>query len=683
MSATAPSTRVSGNDNHKPIKAGGKLKSFDDELKDDHNVLLAREREEHERAMEKAKVEKSLGSNGYHRSLRTSYFASRGFFLRSLSVIFFIAFLSFLLQSGGLVGDNGILPAKEFLGRVEQKYGSENAFDVLPTAAWLGRHPIRIAISEETMATVKKNIPRFHRDFFSSLSTSMAPYFANVNTEWISGVTEHFSFVHLSDKELVIAPTVEQSIRMVCALGLLFSILSLVYPFAVFYLLMWFSYLSLVNVGQVFYGFQWDSLLLEAGFLAVFVAPILSRRETPSYVVVLMQRWLLFRLMFASGAVKLNDSWSDLGAMKVHYLTTCIPNPLSWFAHHLPAWFHEAEVFATIFVELLLPIFTVFGGRKARAIGFFSFVALQVVIATTGNYTFFNLLSAALCIPLLDDLHLTRLLPSSLLLWFADGGLVRTRATIKKKRRNKNNNGRNKNNNGRNKNNGRNNNGDVVAKAFGPVLTLTVDSLPKQRRRSGAVFGAYNFVRLVVLAGLMALLFTVSVVPFSNLLKQNTLPSAITDLHAKANHLNIVNSYGLFSHMTKERFEIEVQGSMDGKTWKPYGFVYKPGPLNRMPPLVAPYQPRLDWQMWFAALTTPERAPWFNKFLAKLLVNEPSVLALIETNPFAPNGPNHIRAMKFEYKFTAPLSKEAKAGNWWKRGKAQEYAKAISKKKAV
>jgi hypothetical protein len=138
-----------------------------------------------------------------------------------------------------------------------------------------------------------------------------------------------------------------------------------------------------------------------------------------------------------------------------------------------------------------------------------------------------------------------------------------------------------------------------------------------------------------------------------------------------------VNGYGLFAVMTTTRREIIVQGSNDGFEWKTYGFRYKPGPLGRRPPIVAPYQPRLDWQMWFAALSRIETTPWFQSFLLRLLQGEPAVLALLEHNPFPEKPPRFLRAVSDTYEFTTPAG-HSKTGDWWKAEPAAIYCPPIS-----
>jgi hypothetical protein len=139
--------------------------------------------------------------------------------------------------------------------------------------------------------------------------------------------------------------------------------------------------------------------------------------------------------------------------------------------------------------------------------------------------------------------------------------------------------------------------------------------------------------------------------------------------------LRIVNSYGLFAVMTTERPEIIVEGSNDGQDWRAYEFPYKPGDLRRAPPVVEPHQPRLDWQMWFAALASPQQDPWFAHFLLRLLQGERSVLRLLRYNPFPDAPPRYVRARLYLYHFTS-----FGARDWWWREQRGLYFPAVSLK---
>ncbi len=361
-----------------------------------------------------------------------------------------------------------------------------------------------------------------------------------------------------------------------CLAGAVLGVLAVAAPlrWPLFFAL-WLLYLSLANIGRDFLMFQWDALLLEAGFLAIWWA---GTRE-PQLAVMWLFRLLICRLMFLSGLVKLTSgdaAWSGLTALQHHFETQPLPTPLAWYAHQLPAWAHKAATVAMFGVELGLPLL-ILAPRLVRFLAAAGFALLQVVILATGNYAFFNLLTLALCLTLLDD--------------------------------------------------------GAFGKPVEPSPRLTV----------------LSFAPAAVL---------------------------VVSLFVPAMHrLQLFNSYGLFAVMTVTRPEIVVEGSRDGEHWIAYEFPYKPGSLRRAPGVAAPHQPRLDWQMWFAALGTVRENPWFVAFLERLLEGSPQVVSLLEANPFPDAPPKYVRARLYEYKFT---ERGSAGGAWWRREFKGEYCPAIS-----
>lgn len=352
-------------------------------------------------------------------------------------------------------------------------------------------------------------------------------------------------------------------------------------------------YLSLSTIGQNFLSFQWDALLLEAGFLAIFLGG--------SKWVVFLFRWLLFRLMFLSGAVKLmshDASWRGLTAMSFHYMTQPLPTPIAWYMYQLPLSFQRASTAAVLFIELAI-VFLILGPRIWRRFAAAVLLIFQLLIFLTGNYAFFNLLTMSLCLFLLDDAMLARLPLGT-----------------RKKRTN-----------------------PVVAKVLAAVILLV----------SG-----------IELWGMFA--------------DRAEPPNFMVELIAP---FGIVNTYGLFAVMTTERPEIIVQGSNDGSTWLDYEFTYKPGTLAQAPHWVAPYQPRLDWQMWFAALSGYRSEPWFVNFMVRLLQNSPDVAGLLAKNPFPASAPRYVRALLFDYSFTN-FAERRQSGDWWKSRPRGVYLRPIS-----
>jgi lipase maturation factor 1 len=383
-------------------------------------------------------------------------------------------------------------------------------------------------------------------------------------------------------------------------------------------LLSWFFYLSIVNVGQDFLSFQWDILLLETGFLAIFLAPwqafeppwqfgrFKAASPEPSLVIIWLMRWLLFRLIFESGMVKLasgDKTWANLTALNYHYYTQPLPTPLAWYAQQLPEWFQKFSVGSVFFIELIVP-FLIFTPRTLRRFAGFAIILLQVLIALTGNYAFFNLLTIALCLLLLDDQAIARFL-------------------------------------------------------FGPL----VERISAVRQPRWPTLQKGICLVVAVFIGFLSV---------GNLLYRARLPFLVQSLLEPTERYYFLNGYGLFAVMTTSRLEIEVQGSADGKEWRVYKFKYKPEDVQTAPPIVAPHQPRLDWQMWFAALSDWRTTSWFPNLMTRLLQGEPSVLNLLESNPFPDGPPTYVRADLYRYTFTN-FQEKAKTGDWWHRQYAGEY----------
>ncbi|XP_068826543.1 lipase maturation factor 2 isoform X3 [Capricornis sumatraensis] len=474
------------------------------------------------------------------------------------------------------------------------------------------------------------------------------------------------------------------------------------------YLLLWAAYLSVCQVGQVFLYFQWDSLLLETGFLAVLVAPlglppnhkqspqgrpgVVSPHEGLPFWLV---RWLLFRLMFASGVVKLTSrcpAWWGLTALTYHYETQCLPTPAAWFAHHLPVWLHKLSVVATFLIEIAVPPL------------FFAPVLLQALIVITGNYNFFNLLTLVLATALLDDTHLAaksstsrrKRTPSSwpkallamlaLLLELAVYGLlaygvvhcfglevdweqhvVRSRTTFTFHQFSQ-----------------------WLKMVTLPTMWLGAASLAWELLTAlwrwvqvrGSLQKLCAAVPLSVLGTATVALFLISLVPYSYMepSSHGRLWTGAHRLFGTVEHLQLANSYGLFRRMTGlgGRPEVVLEGSYDGHQWTEIEFMYKPGNLSRPPPIVVPHQPRLDWQMWFAALGPHTHSPWFTSLVLRLLQGKAPVIRLIQNHtpsyPFHKQPPTYVRAQRYKYWFSHPWEQ----GQWWRRQWVEEFFPSVS-----
>jgi lipase maturation factor 1 len=413
---------------------------------------------------------------------------------------------------------------------------------------------------------------------------------------YLQAISEHFGFegywmlpsvFWLAHGDLVL--------RLSCIAGALISIVLLLGFFERTALICLFAlYLSLCSAGQDFMSFQWDMLLLEAGFLAIFLGS--------SKLVVFLFRWLVFRLTFLSGAVKLlshDRTWSGLTALNFHYWTQPLPTLVAWYMNQLPEAFQRFSTATVLAIELLVP-FLVFAPRMWRFFGAAAMLLLQLLIFLTGNYTFFNLLTMALCLFLFDDRALGRL---------------RVKLRLR-----------------------------------------SVQCRPVFTRRAAAL--------ILFLSGI-------------ELLGVFTNSTAMNSILRFTGPFGIVNTYGLFAVMTTTRPEIIVQGSNDGVNWIDYEFKYKPGDPRKPPRWVAPHQPRLDWQMWFAALGSFREAAWFQNFMVRLLQGSPDVLQLLAKDPFSGKPPKYVRALLFNYEFT-DFAARRQTGAWWSRTPRGFYFPQIS-----
>lgn len=486
------------------------------------------------------------------------YFLTRWFFLRALGVVYLVAFVSLWTQISGLIGHNGILPTDQFMSAVRQQCAAQGIglerFHLLPTLCWFDPSD---------------------------------------------------GFLHL-----------QCAAGTVCAVLLIFGVAP-----TLCLALLWLLYLSLVTVGRDFLGFQWDNLLLETGLLAIFFAPLqllprLAQEAPPSRLFLWLLRLLLFKLMFSSGCVKLlsgDPAWRNLTALTFHYQTQPLPTWIGWYAQQLPLWFQKLSCAAMFGIELGVP-FLIFTPRRLRLLGAALLAGLQVLILLTGNYTFFNWLTLALCLLLLDDFLLANWLPAN----------FRARFTI-------------------------HNPQSTPRRWPHPLLVLI----------AVVILSASSFTLAITLGCRSPLL-----APFGWV----------------AGHLaplRSVNNYGLFAVMTTQRNEIIVEGSNDGTNWMAYEFRYKPGDVTRRPSFVAPFQPRLDWQMWFAALGNVRQNPWFENFCLRLLQGSPEVLALLDKNPFPDKPPRFIRAEFYNYHFTNFAERRA-TGACWKCESIGEYLPPVS-----
>jgi lipase maturation factor 1 len=380
----------------------------------------------------------------------------------------------------------------------------------------------------------------------------------------------------------------DRALTACCLSGVILSILLLlgVAPVPLL-IILWLLYLSFVACGQEFLSYQWDTLLLELGFMTIF----LPLAAPAPLLVVFAYRFMLFRFMFSSGAVKLlskDPNWRNLTALCYHYQTQPIPNRPAWYAHQLPVTAQKFSTLATLFLELAVPLLAL-GPHWAPLTCLVLMLFLQLLIFATGNYGFFNILAIVMTLPLLDD----RLLAPYLDLPAASAS--------------------------------------AAATAFSSTIF--------------ALFLALN------LGQLTSLFYR---------------PVWLNRLFHWLSPLMISNRYGLFAVMTTQRFEFIIEGSNDGKEWLSYEFHWKPGDPQGPPRQAAPHQPRLDWQMWFAALDPRSIEPWLGNLIVRLLEGSPTVLALFKLNPFPAAPPVYLRLSVYRYQFSTPEAKRTQ-GLWWDR----------------
>ena len=370
-------------------------------------------------------------------------------------------------------------------------------------------------------------------------------------------------------------------------------------------------YLSLTIAGQTFLSFQWDILLLEAGFLSIFLAPWTANAPVSKAAVFLL-KLLLFKLLLMSGMVKLtsgDDCWWNLTALDYHYWSQPLPTIFAWWADQHPQWFKHFSVAFCLVVEIIVPLF-IWAPRRPRLVAFGLIVFLQIAIAVTGNYCFFNLLAIALCLLLIDDATVAASLSDAPA--FRGAKRLQQRLSI-----------------------------------YGAVATIIV-TLPVN---AWLIFSAF---------------------------KPNAeWPRPLAFVYEHLEPFRIANGYGLFRVMTKDRREIILEGSADGIDWVPYEFKWKPGDVKRAPGWCAPHQPRLDWQMWFAALSTYDQNRWFVRLTICLLQGNGDVAKLLKSNPFPNAPPRYIRAVSYRYRFTT-AAEHRQTGAWWKRTELGQYLPTIS-----
>jgi hypothetical protein len=433
-------------------------------------------------------------------------------------------------------------------------------------------------------------------------------------------------------------------------------------------------FLSLVTAASEFAGYQSDGMLLEAGFLALFLAPGgwrpgMARTHPPMLASVLLLLWEWFRIYFGSGVAKIasgDEQWRQFTAMDEYYQNGPLPTWIGWYVQHFPHWFHAATAFGTLALELVL-VWMVFLPRRFRMVLFFIVTPWQMGIILTANYTFLNYLVLFLGIFLLDDRFLARFLPvrwrerfrapprASLAPNAAPTGNTAPAALVVAP--------------------------PVVAAPFDASLAtpapLTLEGTeihtPQQSAKGPSPF---SHLKIAFAAIVLVWLFYASTVPLLGMIRPGLpFPSAPV---VALEPFRIADRYGLFAVMTRGRYEIEFQGSADGTNWVAYPFRFKPQDPAKAPGIYAPYQPRFDWNLWFASLGAWRENPMVPRTEVLLLKNDADVLALFAGNPFAHEPPRQVRAVLWQYWFTTPAEKRA-TGAWWRREYLGLYAPTLER----
>jgi hypothetical protein len=394
------------------------------------------------------------------------------------------------------------------------------------------------------------------------------------------------------------------------------------------------AFMSFVSAARDFSSYQSDSMLLEAGFLSLFFAPPgwrpgLGETSPPSRASLFLLQWEWFRIYFESGVVKIasgEPQWRDLTAMDKYYENGPLPTWLGWHVQQWPHGFHAATALVTLVIELLVA-WMVLLPKRSRVICFLIVTPLQIGIILTANYAFLNYLVLVLGFLLLDDDIFRRI-------GFPSGGRRPT----------------------------------ASRRASWPAGVLaeieTASDSESATESSSKSFAWKSIVPAVALTWIFAATVGVFLVPTTPLL--NAPARALEPFR-------IANAYGLFAVMTRNRYEIEFQGSTDGVHWAAYPFRYKPQDVRKAPGIYAPYQPRFEWNLWFASLGSWRENEWVINTEVRLLQNEPAVLRLFASNPFASQPPRMVRAVVSQYWFTTRQQRAA-TGNWWRRESRGIYA---------
>ena len=464
----------------------------------------------------------------------------------------------------------------------------------------------------------------------------------------------------------------DRALHALCWIGMFAALLLVLnlWPRAML-LICFVMFLSFVSAAQDFSGYQSDGMLLGAGFISLYFAPRGVRprfgaAEPPSRASLFLLQILWFTIYFESGIAKYfggDPSWHNLTAMDQYYQNGPLPTWIGWYAHQLPHWVHAATVVFTLMVELLV-VWMLFLPRRFRIVCFWIVTSMQIAIILTANYAFLNYITLALGILLLDDLYLVKFFPQNWLHGVRENLKLTAPPVIRQ---------------------------PTISAAFLSLANRRIDDSVRETNAPPPLVQAdaqaegtwakrtHDIVSAAVLwltaAVLLWLLYANFYIILARLRWGSMLPFQPV---AVLEPFRVVNQYGLFGRMTWKRYEIEFQGSDDGQNWTPYPFRNKPQNPAEAPRIYAPYQPRFDWNLWFASLGEWRENPWVPRCEQLLLIGDPDVEQLFAGNPFPKSPPKQMRAVLWEYWFTDRATKRA-TGMWWRREYLGLYAPSLQR----
>uniref|UniRef100_A0A8C1Y3Z8 Lipase maturation factor n=1 Tax=Cyprinus carpio TaxID=7962 RepID=A0A8C1Y3Z8_CYPCA len=571
----------------------------------------------------------------------------RQWFLWSIALIYVCAFASIYVQIPGLYGDEGILP-------------------------------------------VRLQVPKVQRPLLEQESLlCLGPY-------------------------LGLEP--QQTLELMCLLGVALGLGAvLLEPLrdSLIYLCLQALYLSLYNVGGDFLHSEWDVLLLEAGVLAVLVAPLGLLHSSYRYhdpVSFWLTRWLFFRLTFCTGVSKLasgDPAWYDLSALSHHLENQMSPTLLAWYVHQLPDWLLRLGAVVVLQSEIIVPLVTFFAPiRRLRLFGFYVQLFLQLCYILTGNCSLLNLLRITLSFSLLDDDHfnsnsspkkkkgqdkkprsygqalvsyLTLLVELAVYLFILYSFITLFKIQINWEEKTLS-----------SKTSFNQNGFNAFLEVFQEltiwigVLSFTWEAVSAMLNcvcTRGIASKLWSLLQWAVITAAAAAVFALSVVPYTSMagMSVSKVLPAVRDAYSAVERYQLVGAYGIQHRLisAEGRPEIILEGSYDGLTWTEMNPMYKPGNVNAVPPIVGPHQPRLEWLMWQAAQGGDDTSPWFTGLIQRLLQGKPEVVRLLQVDeaqyPFSQRPPALIKAKLYNYHFTDPAKDKTHLQNWWRRQYKKEF----------